>query len=75
MSILPPGDRREPSHRAKWLWRTLRAAELAGLDAGQVLGEAIDDRELAGARASTPRARWQDHRLGVDFLEPPPPDH
>ena len=50
MSILPPGDRREPSHQVKWLWRTLRAAELAGLDAEQVLADAIADRDLAGAR-------------------------
>ena len=29
MNALPPGYRREPGHQAKWLWRTLRAAELA----------------------------------------------
>ena len=34
MSTLPPGYRKEPGHQAKWLWRTLRAAELAGLDPG-----------------------------------------
>src|ERR1039457_9380 len=34
---LPPGHRtQQPSHQAKWLWRTLRAAELAGQDAGQL---------------------------------------
>ena len=32
MSALPPEYRREPGHQARWLWRTLRAAELAGLD-------------------------------------------
>ena len=32
---LPPEHRREPGHRARWLWRTLRAVELA-LDADQV---------------------------------------
>jgi hypothetical protein len=32
MGVLPPGYRREPGHQARWLWRTLRAAELAGLD-------------------------------------------
>jgi conjugative relaxase-like TrwC/TraI family protein len=47
---LPPGYRSEPGHQAKWLWRTLRAAELAGLDAGQVLAAAIAERDLAGAR-------------------------
>src|SRR5205823_5027778 len=34
----------------KWLWRTLRAAELAGLDAEQVLAAAIGERDLAGSR-------------------------
>ena len=50
MSILPPGDRRELTHQARWLWRTLRAAELAGQDAGQVLAAAVGERDLAGAR-------------------------
>ena len=31
-AALPPGHRTEPGHQARWLWRTLRAAELAGLD-------------------------------------------
>ena len=47
---LPPEHRREPSHQARWLWRTMRAAELAGLDVGQVLAAAIGERDLAGAR-------------------------
>ena len=38
---LPPGYRQEPGHQAKWLWRTLRAAELAGLNPGQALAAAI----------------------------------
>jgi hypothetical protein len=65
MSILPPGDRHEPSHQARWLWRTLRAAELAGLDAGQVLADAISERDLAGARdlAAVIDARLR-YRLG-----------
>jgi hypothetical protein len=50
MASLPPGYRREPGHQGRWLWRTLRAAELAGLDAGQVLAAAIAERDLAGAR-------------------------
>ena len=50
MSALPPGYRREPGHQAKWLWRTLRAAELAGLDPAAVLAEAIAERDLAGSR-------------------------
>ena len=50
LTRLPPEYRREPSHQARWLWRTLRAAELAGLDAGDVLAAAIGERDLAGAR-------------------------
>jgi hypothetical protein len=49
-AALPPQYRQELSHQAKWLWRTLRAAELAGLDVGQVLAGAADERDLAGAR-------------------------
>jgi hypothetical protein len=37
LAALPPEHRREPGHQARWLWRTLRGAELAGLDAGQFL--------------------------------------
>ena len=47
---LPPEHRRELGHQARWLWRTLRAAELAGLDPGDVLAAAISERDLAGAR-------------------------
>ena len=50
MQALPPGYRTEPGHQARWLWRTMRAAELAGLDAGGVLAAAIAERDLAGAR-------------------------
>jgi conjugative relaxase-like TrwC/TraI family protein len=50
LGALPPGYRQEPGHQARWLWRTLRGAELAGLDPGQVLAEAIGERDLAGAR-------------------------
>jgi hypothetical protein len=50
MSALPPGYRQEPSHQAKWLWRTLRAAELAGLDPAEALAAAIGERDLVGAR-------------------------
>ena len=49
LAALPPEHRREPGHQARWLWRTLRGAELAGLDAGQVLADAIAERDLAGA--------------------------
>ena len=50
LASLSPDYRREPGHQARWLWRTLRAAELAGLDAAQVLDAAIGERDLAGAR-------------------------
>ena len=53
LAALPLGYRQEPGHRAKWLWRTLRAAELAGLDLTQVLAAAIGERDLTGARDVT----------------------
>ena len=59
-AALPPGYRQEPSHQAKWLWRTLRAAELAGLDPGQVLADAIGERDLTGARDIHRRHRRPD---------------
>ena len=66
MNALPPGYRREPGHQAKWLWRTLRAAELAGLDPAQTLADAIAERDLAGSRdiAAVLDARLR-HRLGT----------
>jgi hypothetical protein len=50
LASLPPGYRQEPGHQAKWLWRTMRAAELAGLNLEQVLAAAIGERDLTGAR-------------------------
>jgi AAA domain len=50
LASLPPEYRREPGHQAKWLWRTLRGAERAGLDVGQVLAAASGERDLAGGR-------------------------
>jgi hypothetical protein len=50
MDALPPGYRQEPSPQARWLWRTMRAAELAGLDPGQAVAAAIGERPLTGAR-------------------------
>jgi conjugative relaxase-like TrwC/TraI family protein len=47
---VPPAYRGEPSHQAKWLWQTLRAAELAGLDPQQVLNSAVAERDLTGSR-------------------------
>jgi hypothetical protein len=50
LAALPPGYQQEPGHQAKWLWQTMRAAELAGLDLEQVLAAAIGERDLTGAR-------------------------
>jgi hypothetical protein len=73
-NALPPGYRADPGHQARWLWRTLRAAELSGLDPGQVLAEAIAERDLAGARAipAVLDARLR-HRLGSPVPLPPGP--
>ena len=49
-AALPPGHRGELSHRARWLYRTLHAAELAGLDPAEVIRTAIASRDLAGSR-------------------------
>jgi hypothetical protein len=51
-SLLPEGhDVSElDKPQAMWLWRTLRAAEAAGLDAGEVLERAISGRSLTGVR-------------------------
>jgi len=50
MAALPPGYRQELSHQARWLYRTLRSAELAGLDPAEVARSVITSRDLAGAR-------------------------
>jgi hypothetical protein len=50
MAELPPGRRQPLSHQALWLFRTLHAAELAGLDPAEVIRTAIASRDLAGAR-------------------------
>ena len=49
-AALPPGHRQPLSHQARWLYRTLYAAELAGLDPAEVIRAAITSRDLAGAR-------------------------
>ena len=50
MAALPPGHRQHLSHQARWLFRTLHAAELAGLDPVDVIRTAIASRDLAGSR-------------------------
>ena len=74
MNALPPGYRRQPGRQAKWLWRTLRGAELAGLDPAGVLAEAIAERDLAGSRdiAAVLDARIR-HRLGAPVPLPARP--
>ena len=49
-AALPPGHRQPLSHQARWLYRTLHAAELAGLDPVDVIRTAIASRDLAGTR-------------------------
>ena len=49
-AVLPPRYHARPGPRDRWLWRTLRAAELAGLDPARVLANAVAERDLAGAR-------------------------
>jgi hypothetical protein len=49
-AALPPGHHAEPGHQAKWLWRTLGTAELAGQDPARILAAAIAERNPAGAR-------------------------
>ena len=71
MAALPVGYREPLSHQARWLLRTLHAAELAGLDPAEVTRTAIASRDLAGARdiASVLDARI---RPRVDPLLPQP---
>jgi AAA domain/TrwC relaxase len=47
---LPAGFPLADSPRATWLWRSLGHAEAAGLDPGEVIRQAVTDRELTGAR-------------------------
>jgi len=50
MAALPPGYRQDLSPQARWLFRALYAAELAGLDPVEVIGSAIASRDLGGVR-------------------------
>ena len=50
ITALLPGHRGELSHHARWLYRTLHAAELTGLDPADVIRTAIASRNLSGAR-------------------------
>jgi hypothetical protein len=52
LAALPPdyAPKELASHPVTWLWWTLRSVEAAGLDAHDVVGQAIESRSLAGAR-------------------------
>jgi len=73
-AALPPGHRQPLSHRARWLFRTLHAAEHAGLDPADVIRTAVASRDLAGSRdiAAVLDARIR-HR--IDPLLPQPQGH
>ena len=49
-AALPPGHRGELSHQCRWLYRTLHAAELAGLDPADIIASTIASRDPAGSR-------------------------
>ena len=52
MDALPEEYRRDDlGPKATWLWRDLRAAEAAGLDAGEVVRAAVNSHTLADARS------------------------
>ena len=73
--VLPPefAEGAADAPMATWLWRTLRAAEAAGLDARQELQKAVDSRPLAGAEyvAAVVDARLR-KQIDVDHLVPLP---
>jgi conjugative relaxase-like TrwC/TraI family protein len=49
-AALPPGHRQPLTRQARWLFRTLHAAELASLDPADVIRTATISRDLAGSR-------------------------
>jgi conjugative relaxase-like TrwC/TraI family protein len=71
---LPEAHRGELGPQARWLWRTLRTAELAGLDSADVLTTAIGQRSLTGARDMTSviDARIRRRIAGMVPLPQPP---
>jgi conjugative relaxase-like TrwC/TraI family protein len=50
MAELPAGYDGELSHQSRWLFRTMRSAELAGLDPQQVVRQAVAAGSLDGSR-------------------------
>jgi hypothetical protein len=75
-AALPPEYASDPleSPQATWMWRTLRGVESAGLDAADVVRQAIASRSLAGTRdlpsVIDARVRWQTGAL-VPQSQPP----
>jgi hypothetical protein len=74
LRTVPEQYRAQPGHQARCLWRTLRAAELAGLDPDQVLTTAISQQDLTGARdvAAVIDARIRQRIAGMIPLPQPP---
>jgi hypothetical protein len=74
-SALPAGLARQAldDPACTWLWRSLREAECAGLDGGQVLRRAVAARSMAGARDVV---RVLDARIRrvLDGVLPHPPE-
>ncbi|HEX6989100.1 MAG TPA: hypothetical protein VF282_06480, partial [Bacillota bacterium] len=73
-AVLPPGYQAQgSSHREKWLWRTLHNAELAGLDARQLLTAAVAERALAGADDVAAVIDYRIRRRAGTLVPLPPP--
>jgi len=70
-SALPPGTGQQPSHQEQWLHRTLRTAELAGLDPAEVLARAVAERDLTGARDIPAVIDARIRRRHGDLIPPP----
>lgn len=58
---------------ASWLWRTLRAAEAAGLDAGQVVRDAVRSRSLTGTRDVAAVIDFRIRQVTDPLVPLPPP--
>jgi len=75
-AALPPGyeGERLDSGPATWLWRTMRAAEAAGLDVREVASRALGGRPLTGARdvASVIDARIRKETAAIAPAAPRP---
>jgi hypothetical protein len=74
IAALPAEYRDSISLRARWLWRTLRAAELAGLDPADIVRDVVARRSLADARdvAAVVDARIRQRIRGLAPRQAPP---